>query len=86
MTWDDMICFEREGKVCMETLKDVAAEKRRDLEQITGELKLAQSQIQELYKTQLNYYGHNINHWVILTSNSVRYILSVCEIDSFWRY
>ena len=45
--------FKREGRHCIESLKDVVVEKKRDLENVTGELKLAQSQIAELFENAL---------------------------------
>lgn len=49
----DLVNTMREGRHCIESLKDVVVEKKRDLENVTGELKLAQSQIAELFENAL---------------------------------
>lgn len=49
----DLLSTISEGKNCMEQLKNIAADKRSDLEQITGELKQAQTEITSLYHRAL---------------------------------
>jgi len=52
-SFGDLLNTIQEGKGCMEQLKNVAADKRSDLEQITGELKKAQTEITSLFHRAL---------------------------------
>jgi len=52
-SFGDLLKTIQEGKGCMESLKNVAADRRSDLEQITGELKKAQTEITSLFHRAL---------------------------------
>lgn len=67
-SFGDLLNTIQEGKDCMEALKNVAADRRQDLEQITGELKKAQTEITSLFHRALNRLNELKKHLRTLTA------------------